>query len=904
MKARKYVLYGLLGLVLGLIVLRVIADFLVEFWWFSSLNFDQVFWKVFEWRYGLWLFGFLFASGFLFVNLHRALHAKREFMLDPRIDSFMEGIAKPVATLATIGVFIIGVIMAGILSPNWMELLALFNAETFPVSDPIFGNNVGFYVFTLPFINTFTGWLLGLLIVALIGIIIMYALRQSVTIVQGKLMMSVRFRSHALALFSSILILLGIRTWLGRYDILLSTRSGSLFGAGYTDVYADLPATWIIAIMFVVSGILMYWFLMRGRVRQAALTLATLVVVAIAGKAVYPAIIQNFIVNPTEQEKELQFINNNIAMTRAAYELNNIAEKSINPQYSLTREDIVKDSATINNIMLWDYRPLASTLDQLQVIRLYYDFPDVDIDRYTLPNGDYRQVMLGARELNQEKLPPNARTWVNQRLQYTHGYGIGMSPVNVVTDEGLPEFFIKDIPPVSSVDLKIERPEVYFGEQTDMPVIVKAGLQEFDFPMGDQNTFSTYKTNSGVPIRSILTRLLMAVEFGDINMLISGYLTNESRILYHRNINERVRKLAPFLTYDRDPYIVLSEGRLMWIYDAYTTTGRYPYSKPHESDINYIRNSVKVVIDAYTGMTTFYLTNTKDDPMIRMYARIFPSLFKDIKDMPKSLFDHVRYPQDLFDIQASMYSVYHMNDAKVFYNKEDVWNIANEKMQDHVQPMESYWAIMRLPGEEKEEFIQLLPYTPNKRDNMVAWLCARSDGLHYGKLLVYKFPKQDLTYGPMQVAARIDQDPLISQQLTLWNQQGSSVTRGNLLVIPIKEEVIYIQPIYLQATTGKLPELKRVIVSFGNHIAMEPTLDAALASVFGGRPEVKSEEKAATEETREQPRVESVVVLSRMAQDHYNKSQKFLKEGNWAGYGEEQKQMKLVLERLVKAAGK
>jgi uncharacterized protein len=457
------------------------------------------------------------------------------------------------------------------------------------------------------------------------------------------------------------------------------------------------------------------------------------------------------------------------------------------------------------------------------------------------------------------------------------------------------------------VGIEIERPEIYYGELTDEPVITNGSIEEFDYPIGDSNKFSTYEGTAGVSISSFFERLIFAMHFGDINMLISQYVSEGSRIHYHRNIHERVRKISPWLDFDEDPYLVVANNKLYWIYDAYTSTNRYPYSKPYMNAINYIRNSVKIVIDAYSGEITYYKFNEKDDPLIRVYANIYPDMFKHISEMPDYLREHIRYPQDLFDIQSSIYEAYHMTDPQVFYNKEDLWNIANEKLSENVVKMESYYALIRLLGEDKEEFIQMVPYTPNKRDNMIAWLCARSDGENYGKMLVYKFSKQDLTYGPMQISARIDQDPEISEQLTLWNQQGSSVTRGNLLVIPIKKELLYIQPVYLQATSGKLPELKRVIVSYGNRIAMASTLELALARVFvgsvGGEGEGGQIDEALVGQVVERV-ARSLHHISNEALQRYNRAQDHLKQGKWAKYGEEIDALKKDLEELVKESKK
>ena len=905
MKAKRTLSIAI-GVIFALFVLLgLFASFITDMWWFDSLGYIEVFWKTYSAQYALWFIGFVVFLIIANINISIALKSQSNLTVDPRLQQFVDGFGKAIKWLAYGGSIFLAFIMAGMLSANWMEMLAFMNSEGFSVADPVFGNDMSFYLFELPFINAVKSWFIGMVVLLFIATAVIYMLRQGIAFTVGRISISAPARKHLAILLAALMFLIGISYWLSRFDILYSMRSSSFYGAGYTDINAQLPAAWIMTIVSFLTGLAIIFALFKRNFKLLAKFAIGFVVVAILAGSVYPALIQKFVVDPNEQSKELQYIENNIEYTREAYDLNRIVEKDINPTYTLNHEDIVADSATIRNIMLWDYRPLASTLDQLQVIRLYYTFPDVDIDRYVLPDGSVRQVMLSARELDQNKLAENAQTWVNNNLVFTHGYGLGMSPVNVVTEEGLPEFFIKDIPPVSEHGLDVSRPEIYYGEQTNNHVIVKGNIEEFDYPLGDENKMTKYQEESGVDIGSLFRRLIFAMNFSDMNLLISGYLSSDSRILYYRNISERVRKLAPFFAYDEDPYMVVADGRIYWIYDAYTYSSDYPYSKPIMG-FNYIRNSVKIVVDAYTGDTKFYVFDEDNDPLIRVYRNIFPDMFLDQDQLPEFLRAHIRYPQDLFDIQSEIYATYHMEDPQVFYNKEDLWNIANEKLQEAVVKMESYYAIMRLPGEEREEFIQMVPYTPNKRDNMIAWLCVRSDGENYGKRLVYKFTKQEQIYGPMQIAARIDQDPVISQQLTLWNQQGSSVYRGNLLVIPIKEEVMYVQPVYLQATSGKLPELKRVIVAYHNRLAMESTLEESLRRVF--RSGVTAEEKAAAAELGEEaPKGSSVRTLreiSRTAMEHYNDAITAQRQGDWTRYGEKIEQLKKELQQLVKESGR
>ncbi len=603
---------------------------------------------------------------------------------------------------------------------------------------------------------------------------------------------------------------------------------------------------------------------------------------------IYPAIVQRFQVEPSELARERPYIERNILFTRLAFGLDQIEVKDIPVELAPSEQDIANNSATINNIRLWDYRPIKDTYNQIQSLRLYYDFADIDVDRYEV-DGSYRQVLLGVRELSPEKLPAQAQTWVNRRLQYTHGYGVALSPVNEISEGGLPNLWVKDVPPIGKFE--IERPEVYYGERTDEYVVVGTNVEEFDYPKGDTNVYTKYAGESGIRLNSFIRKLAYAWELGDINIIISGELTPESQLLYRRNIQQRVQHIAPFLKLDRDPYIVIDDGKLIWVQDAYTVSGRYPYSQPASGGINYIRNSVKVVTSAYDGSITFYLIDA-EDALVNTYASIFPTLFTPIEEMPASLRAHLRYPQDLFQIQVSMYQTYHMEDPRVFYNKEDLWTIPVETYADAERVVEPYYVIMRLPGEEQEEFLLMLPFTPTQKDNMITWLAARSDEDNYGKLIAYNFPKDKLIYGPRQIEARIDQDPAISEQLTLWGQKGSQVIRGNLLVIPIENSILYVEPIYLQAERGRLPELKRVIVVSGDGIAMELTLAQSLSAIYAGLP-------AALPPAAEVLLPTEISELTKLAQEHYTKAQEYLKAGDWTGWGEELKKMEEALNQLA-----
>ena len=586
-------------------------------------------------------------------------------------------------------------------------------------------------------------------------------------------------------------------------------------------------------------------------------------------------------------------------MTRQAYGLEAVEEQDFPAEDRLTSAALERNSLTIKNIRLWDHGPLLTTFAQLQEIRTYYKFADVDVARYTV-NGELRQVVLSAREMSYQHLP--SRVWINEHLTFTHGFGLVAGPVNRITPEGLPELWVKDIPPNASGGFpKITRPEIYYGELSNEYVIVRTKSQELDYPSGDQNVYSRYSGRGGVPVDSFLRKLGFAIRFGEIKILLSDDLTGESRVMMYRRVAERVRKAAPFIRFDRDPYLVVTaDGRLVWIVDAYTSTDRYPYAQP-ERGLNYIRNSVKATVDAFDGTVVFYIADPKD-PLVRTWARAFPGLFTPLDKMPADLRAHVRYPEDLFSIQAKMYGTYHMQDPQVFYNKEDLWTIPRLTQEGRDREIEPYFTIMRLPGEKREEFVLLSGFNPARRDNMIAIMAARADAPNYGGLIVYMFPKQKLVYGPRQIDARISQDPVISAAISLWNQQGSRVIRGSMLAIPIEESLIYVQPLYLSAEQGALPELRRVIVAFGNQIAMEPTLELSLQRIFGGR--VRGDEPAQARGADGKPALgapAAMVGLVQRAWDSWQRGQDALKRGDWTAYGQAQKQLEETLRQLREA---
>jgi hypothetical protein len=829
----------LLSLVVAFTLLNLVGQLLglyIDWLWFREVQFTSVFLTVLRTQL---LLGAVTAGAFFLILYGNVLLARR---LAPRealvgADDAL-GLPSPeilepyIRRLALPGSVVLALLVGWAGAGRWELVLQALNPTPFGIRDPLFDREVAFYVFQLPLWNSLYGWLMRALVFAGLAAIAVYLCTRGIRVSSGGLAIARRARGHLLVLAAGLLLLKAAGYRLAMFGLLFSQR-GVAFGAGYADVHAQLP---VLKALLVLAGVSAALCLVTIRLRSWRPLLggiAALVALAILGGVVYPGLIQRYQVSPNEIVKEQPYIDFNIRYTRLAYGLDNIEEREFPADQALTLQDLQKNDATIKNIRLWDTRPLLATYSQLQEIRTYYKFTDIDIDRYTI-NGEYRQVTLSARELSAKDLP--SRIWINERLTYTHGYGAVVSPVNRVTGEGLPEFWVKDIPPVASSDLRITRPELYFSELATDYVFAKTRAKEFDYPAGDQNVYTTYAGQGGIPLESVGRKALFAAHLGDIKLLLSNDLTPDSRVLIYRTIRERVQRIAPFFRYDDDPYLVISAaGRLVWLLDGYTVSEWFPYATPTPGLGNYLRNAVKVSVDAYDGTVRFYIAEPAD-PLIRTIARIFPGLLQPLTAMPADLRAHLRYPEGLFRIQAARYAVYHMRDTQVFYNKEDLWSLPVRPVEGREQAMEPYYLILRLPGEPQAEFVLLIPFTPSKKDNLAAWLAARSDPPHYGKLVVYTFPKQKLVYGPRQLEARIDQDAFISQQLSLWTQRGSQVIRGNLLVIPIERSLMYVEPLYIAAEKGQLPQLKRVIVGFGDRIAMEETLEGALARVFGGAP--------------------------------------------------------------------
>jgi uncharacterized membrane protein (UPF0182 family) len=899
-KNLKWIIIGIIFLVV--IIVGAIASVYIDLIWFKSVQYVAVFWKILLTKGVVMLF---FAAAFFilsFINLSFARRFAPEFQVEISQDEFERPEIQLYKSLQNIQInkkfvlwfsLIIALFMGFSEGASWEKILIYFNRTSFGISDPIFNKDIGFYMFSLPFWEFVRNWLSFALTLITVVVAAIYVIKRAVKYEYKKLIIETPVKVHLSLLIGFILILKSWQYWLNAFKILYSTRA-VIFGAGYADTHATLFALRVLMVLALVCAALFFVTARKENWKLPALGLAVLIGVSVLLGGVYPEIMQRAIVLPNESTKERPYILNNIEATRVAYGLDKIKEEEFPVKEEISFEDIEKNDETIRNIRLWDWRPIKQTLKQIQAIRLYYDFNSVDVDRYYF-NGNYQQVMVSPRELDKDKIPEQARTWVNEVLTYTHGYGVVVNPVNKISGEGLPELLIKDIPPVSSVNLDITRPEIYYGEITKGYVIVKTKAKEFDYPKGDENVYSTYAGNGGIAVSSLWRRILFSIKYSNMQILLTTNFTSESRIMINRNIQERVKKVAPFLGYDKDPYMVISkEGKLFWIQDAYTISSNYPYSTPVAGGyFNYIRNSVKVVIDAYNGSMDFYIIDQKD-PVAEVYKNIFPQLFKNFDQMPEDLKEHIRYPKDLFQVQAELYSTYHMMDPDVFYNKEDYWNVPNEIYAENEIKMEPYYIVTKLPGHEREEFILMTPFTPSTKNNMIAWLAAKNDQPDYGNLIVYKFPKEKLIFGPMQIEARIDQDSEISQQLTLWGQKGSTVIRGNLLVIPIEKSIIYVEPLYLRAEMGEIPELKRVIVSNGSDVAIGNKLEDALEKLF-----TRSFREREIVVTGEEKTLKDLI---KEAAGYYESAQEFAREGNWSKYGEELQKLEQALKLLEEAS--
>ena len=835
----------------------LLPSFLQKWLWMRELNFAGIFWTLFSIKVGMTCVAFLVALAFLGFNVRKA--ARHSFAEPSSKRSSLQIRGVPIShrllirTLVFITVVIAAVFAIGFYT-QYDTYLRFRYGGSYGLSDPIFGIDLGFYLFRLPFYELLQGSALFLIELAIAAVACQYAYFGLFRVTQNR---KIEVRGNAIPHVSALLLLLaaalGFGFYLDRFQLLYSS-TGVVYGVGYTVAHATLPALWGMIVVSIVACVLLAFnFFRRPRWQTLAIGAGAYVALYLLGVILIPAVVQTFVVKPNELSLEAPYPKNYIEFTRQAYNLDKIQETPYPAVSDLTPEILARNQDTIDNIRLWDKRPLQQTYQQTQAIRLYYNFYDVAVDRYHLADG-YHQVMLSTRELSEE-LPAEAQTWVNENLQFTHGYGLVMNFVSKSVGGGFPEYLIKNVPPESSFGLNVTQPAIYFGGGTPGPRIVSTGVKEFDYPKGNDNVYTSYSGKGGIPLNSLGKRILFTLTQGDINILLTRYLKPESRIQIWRDIKERVAQVAPFLKLDASPYPVLSEGKLYWIQDAYTTSAGFPYSNPNSTDfgngLNYIRNSVKITVNMYDGTVSFYVMDPHD-PVLAVYQRAFPGVFQNLDRLPPDLKLHLRYPQDLFAIQATQYQTFHMTDPQVFYNREDLWVPPMEKYDGKLSPMEPYYILMKLPGSSQLEYMLMSPFTPQNRDNMIAWLAARSDFPDYGKMLFYELPKDKLTYGPNQVGAMIDQNTLISQQLTLWDQKGSGVIRGKLVVIPIENSFLYVIPLYLRAEGTNFPQLKRVIAATGDKVVMEPSLDGALSALFGG-PGAEDIQQSGTQTTGVKP---------------------------------------------------
>ena len=899
---------GLIGLLLTVLLLS--PEVLLKYLWMSELGYGSVYWTILSLQTALFAVVFLIAATYFGVNFSILVkHIPPLWASQWAEEEDAPNVGGQPLTRDRLRRF--GYVIAALLSllfatgfaGQWDELLRFWYGTAYGKTDPVYGIDLGFHMLDLPFIQTLQSGLVGLAFLGLLSLVTGYILAGEISVQNNRFRVPGRVVKH---LGANVIVLLLGWSWgfyLDRYS-LLQEGGGAVFGAGYTDVNVTLPALWVMLIATLLLAAVVGLNLMQKRLRLLIYSVAAYVLTLVVSLVVAPGIVNQVTVTPNELQVERPFLEHNIDGTREAYDLNDFTERSYPASTNLTSQDIASNRETIRNIRLWDPRLLIDTYSQLQQIRLYYQFYNVDVDRYFV-DGEYRQVMLSARELTQQ-LPQGSNNWVNRHLQFTHGYGAVANPVAREGRSGSPEFLVQDLPPVA-VDstLNVDQPAIYYGEEIPTYRIVKTTAQELDYPKGDDNVYTTYGGDGGVLLDGFWKELLFAYYIGDFNILLSGYLTDESRVQFWNRVQERVDKVAPFLRLDDDPYFVLSDKRQYWIQDAYTTTQSFPYAEPVRgrrgfNGVRYIRNSVKVVVDAYEGDVTFYVTDPSD-PVLQVYQEAFPTLFQPLEAMPEDLRTHIRYPQDLFEIQIERYRRYHMTDPQVFYNNEDLWTRPREQYAGQQRIMEPYYILSKLPDEERLQFMLMTPMTPDNRDNMIAWIAAKSDMPDYGDVIVYKLPKEKLIYGPNQVESRVDQDTEISQQLSLWDQRGSRVVRGNLIVVPIEESFLYVEPIYLIAENIQIPQLRRVIVAYGEQVAMEETLNEALNEVFGRQQiaEARSQEDAdddspdaatytSTPETQQN---------LREARELVRQAREALRDGDFATFGDRFDQLEQLLER-------
>ncbi len=880
----------------ALFFLPALIRLLADWWWFQEIGYEVVFTRELTTRLLLFLAAGGLTAGMLYLNLRAA---QRGVVPDPFV--FQLGpkaprldITRAVRRLTLPVSLSLGLLTGLALAPAWDLVLRAIHGSSFGTVDPVFSRDIGYYVFTLPAISAALGFLFALTAVSLLLLVPLYRLRGDIVFGPRRIRFEPAAGLHLSLLLGALFLLTAVRLWLVDIPELLYSTTGPLVGASYTDLHARLPALRISAVLAVLAAMAAVLGGIRRQLPLYALpAVAGYLLVAFLGRGLFPLAMQKFVVAPTELTRETPYLRHHIVATRQAWGLDSVEVRELGGEANLTLADVRANAATIENVRLWDREPLLQTFGQLQEIRTYYDFVSVDDDRYWI-DGKYRQVLLSPRELNAASLP--TRTFINEHLTFTHGMGLTLSPVNQVTPEGLPVLFIKDLPPVSTVSLPLSRPQIYYGELTDPYVFVGTKQREFDHPSGEANVYAAYAGTGGVRVDNILRRAMLAAYFGSSKILFSGDITNQSRVLYNRSIAWRASKALPFLRFDRDPYMVMAgDGTLKWMIDGYTLSDRYPYAQRLQNGTTYMRNSVKLVIDAYHGSLTAYVS-APADPLIRTWSRIFPGIFVPLDSMPADLRSHIRYPDEIYRIQTSLYTTYHMDAPEDFYHREDQWQIPSVAKTEESVPFMRH-IIMRLPEESKAEFIYMVPFTPRGKDNLAAWMVARNDGDLYGRLRVYRLSRQSLVFGPRQIENRINQNTEIARQVSLWDQRGSQVIRGDLLVIPIEESVLYVQPLYLRAEGGRIPELKRVVVAYQNRVVMEETLDGALAALFGGSagqprtpvPAIAAGTAAVDSELR---------ALAAEARRRYQAALQAQREVDWAKYGEEFRRLGELLEQL------
>lgn len=875
-RGRRTVLVVVAAIILILLFsISAVANFLTNIKWFESVKYISIFWTTFKAKILLWLIAFAIGLAITLLNHFFGLgKSVKNSDLEPDMKSVVFWVGLVAAVVLPL--FLASSFQSG----YWEEYLKAINSTSIGVSDPIFNNDIGYYMMVRPFS-------IGIVRTLLTFFIIITAVNGIFYFTTGIISQNHRSRVHIGILVAIVFLLLAYLHKFKVEGIVFSTR-GRVFGAGFTDVHVTLPYYKILIGILVVSAILTLFFTIKKKFSKWAFSGIALYLAVVIVGAIVSSLVQSFVVSPNEIAKESEYIDYNIKYTRQGFGLDEIDVKSFEDKDTFSPELVERNAATIDNIRINDYQASLVTYNQLQGIRQYYTFNGMDIDRYMI-NDKLTQVFISARELDKTKVN---NTHVNMLYKFTHGMGVGLNAVNEVTQEGQPNFLIKDIPPKSKVDIDIEQPRIYYGELTNDSVIVNANnIKEFDYPAGETNVETVYEGTGGVALSGI-NRLLFSLREGSLKMLVSNYIDNNSKIMIYRNINQRIRTVAPFLLYDTDPYITIVDGKLKWIVDAYTVSDKYPYSEPIEFKgryVNYVRNPVKVVVDAYNGDIDFYVID-EEEPFIKVYGKIYPDLFKSADEMPDSLKEHIRYPEDLFNIQTVRYLKYHMSDTTVFYNEEDLWQIATEKYSGDIREVRPYYVLMKLPENESEEFILMRPFTPINKNNAIAWMAARNDGENYGELQVYKFPKGKLVYGPSQIESKIDQTPTISNQLTLWDQRGSNVIRGNILMIPIEDTILYVEPLYIKSDANNaLPEMKKVIVAYKDRVVMTDTLYQGIEKLFtkvGIDDDITNEEELTMEE------------LIEKAVEYLEQSKSSSGSGDWTEFGQNLDQLEDILNQL------